>query len=116
MELSATFSSFLSELEGRWLSFKGRAASISLAESSTQETSSEEPFDTSLLKFGRKLSELRAILRSIDSTGTFTLPSIVVIGSQSSGKSSVVESIVGHEFLPKFVRYYLSNTRALILS
>jgi dynamin-like GTPase MGM1, mitochondrial len=30
-----------------------------------------------------------------------TLPSIVVIGSQSSGKSSVLEAIVGHEFLPK---------------
>lgn len=29
------------------------------------------------------------------------LPSIVVVGSQSSGKSSVLESIVGHEFLPK---------------
>ncbi|KAJ9065676.1 mitochondrial dynamin GTPase Msp1 [Entomophthora muscae] len=29
------------------------------------------------------------------------LPSIVVIGSQSSGKSSVLEAIVGREFLPK---------------
>ncbi|RKP00651.1 hypothetical protein CXG81DRAFT_6414, partial [Caulochytrium protostelioides] len=29
------------------------------------------------------------------------LPSIVVIGSQSSGKSSVLEALVGHAFLPK---------------
>ncbi|KAF0267366.1 hypothetical protein FOG48_03563 [Hanseniaspora uvarum] len=32
---------------------------------------------------------------------TINLPSIVVIGSQSSGKSSVLESIVGKDFLPK---------------
>ncbi|KAF8556145.1 hypothetical protein OG21DRAFT_1409737, partial [Imleria badia] len=29
------------------------------------------------------------------------LPSIVVICRQSSGKSTVLEAIVGHEFLPK---------------
>lgn len=31
----------------------------------------------------------------------FDFPSIVVIGSQSSGKSSVIESIVGRHFLPR---------------
>ena len=29
------------------------------------------------------------------------LPQIVVVGSQSSGKSSVLESIVGRDFLPR---------------
>jgi GTPase SAR1 family protein len=29
-----------------------------------------------------------------------------VIGSQSSGKSSVLESIVGHEFLPKYIYFF----------
>ena len=29
------------------------------------------------------------------------LPQIVVVGSQSSGKSSVIESIVGKDFLPR---------------
>lgn len=29
------------------------------------------------------------------------LPQIVVIGSQSSGKSSVLENIVGRDFLPR---------------
>ena len=29
------------------------------------------------------------------------LPQIVVVGSQSSGKSSVLENIVGRDFLPR---------------
>ena len=43
------------------------------------------------------------MLLSIDQSDALKLPSIVVIGSQSSGKSSVLEAIVGHEFLPKCV-------------
>merc|ERR1712137_1351248 len=34
-------------------------------------------------------------------TETIDLPQIVVIGSQSSGKSSVLENIVGRDFLPR---------------
>ncbi|KAF9980739.1 dynamin-like GTPase mgm1 [Modicella reniformis] len=49
----------------------------------------------------KKLIEIRNVLNSIDHNDTLKLPSIVVIGSQSSGKSSVLEAIVGHEFLPK---------------
>ncbi|OXV07658.1 hypothetical protein Egran_04574 [Elaphomyces granulatus] len=49
----------------------------------------------------RKMIEIRSILQQIGQSSTLTLPSIVVIGSQSSGKSSVLEAIVGHEFLPK---------------
>ena len=46
--------------------------------------------------------EVRNILKTVDhESDSLTLPSIVVIGSQSSGKSSVLEAIVGHEFLPK---------------
>ena len=51
----------------------------------------------------RKLIEIRSMLLSIDQSDALKLPSIVVIGSQSSGKSSVLEAIVGHEFLPKYV-------------
>lgn len=54
-----------------------------------------------LMNLTRKLIEIRSILLSIDQTDNLKLPSIVVIGSQSSGKSSVLEAIVGHEFLPK---------------
>lgn len=49
----------------------------------------------------KKLIEIRQVLLSIDQSDSLKLPSIVVIGSQSSGKSSVLEAIVGHEFLPK---------------
>ncbi|PWN48515.1 hypothetical protein IE53DRAFT_389281 [Violaceomyces palustris] len=75
---------------------------------------SEEPQEDSQVRSGlpssteelmlltRKLIEVRNILKSIDhDSDKLTLPSIVVIGSQSSGKSSVLEAIVGHEFLPK---------------
>ncbi|TXT08669.1 hypothetical protein VHUM_02797 [Vanrija humicola] len=54
-----------------------------------------------LLQLTRKLIEIRTVLLSIDQSDALKLPSIVVIGSQSSGKSSVLEAIVGHEFLPK---------------
>ena len=29
------------------------------------------------------------------------LPQLVIVGAQSSGKSSIIESIVGKEFLPR---------------
>jgi GTP-binding protein EngB required for normal cell division len=54
-----------------------------------------------LLQLTRKLIEIRTVLLSVDQSDALKLPSIVVIGSQSSGKSSVLEAIVGHEFLPK---------------
>jgi hypothetical protein len=54
-----------------------------------------------LMHLTRKLIEIRSMLISIDQSDALKLPSIVVIGSQSSGKSSVLEAIVGHEFLPK---------------
>jgi len=51
----------------------------------------------------RKMIEIRSTLQMLGQNEDFKLPSIVVIGSQSSGKSSVLESIVGHEFLPKYI-------------
>ncbi|TDL25567.1 hypothetical protein BD410DRAFT_717362 [Rickenella mellea] len=54
-----------------------------------------------LMHLTKKLIGIRSMLLSIDQSDTLKLPSIVVIGSQSSGKSSVLEAIVGHEFLPK---------------
>jgi dynamin-like GTPase MGM1, mitochondrial len=56
-----------------------------------------------LMHLTRKLIEIRTMLLSIDQSDALKLPSIVVIGSQSSGKSSVLEAIVGHVFLPKCV-------------
>lgn len=55
-----------------------------------------------MVNLTKQMIEIRAILNKVDSSSAnLTLPSIVVIGSQSSGKSSVLESIVGKEFLPK---------------
>ncbi|ODV78386.1 mitochondrial dynamin-like GTPase [Suhomyces tanzawaensis NRRL Y-17324] len=56
--------------------------------------------DDEMMNLTRQMIEIRNLLASIDHD-TIKLPSIVVIGSQSSGKSSVLESIVGQEFLPK---------------
>ena len=61
---------------------------------------SEQETDDHMLNLTRQMIEIRNLLASIDHDG-IKLPSIVVIGSQSSGKSSVLESIVGQEFLPK---------------
>jgi GTP-binding protein EngB required for normal cell division len=50
----------------------------------------------------KKMIEVRDVLQAAGLGDKLTaLPSIVVIGSQSSGKSSVLESLVGHHFLPK---------------
>jgi dynamin-like GTPase MGM1, mitochondrial len=79
------------------------------SEESEEEEANQSDVDgdtsppTDLLGLTRKLISIRNILRSIDQSDALTLPSIVVIGSQSSGKSSVLEAIVGQEFLPKYV-------------
>lgn len=57
--------------------------------------------DDQMMVLTRKMIEIRNMLNTVGQGGALTLPSIVVIGSQSSGKSSVLEAIVGHEFLPK---------------
>ncbi|CAK3801137.1 msp1, mitochondrial [Lecanosticta acicola] len=57
--------------------------------------------DDQMMMLTRKMIEIRSLLQSIGQSESLTLPSIVVVGSQSSGKSSVLEAIVGHEFLPK---------------
>jgi dynamin-like GTPase MGM1, mitochondrial len=57
--------------------------------------------DEQMMLFTKKMIEIRSLLQTVGQSESLTLPSIVVIGSQSSGKSSVLEAIVGHEFLPK---------------
>lgn len=57
--------------------------------------------DDQMMILTKKMIEIRSILQTVGQSSSLSLPSIVVIGSQSSGKSSVLEAIVGHEFLPK---------------
>lgn len=57
--------------------------------------------DDQMMLLTKKMIQIRSLLQTVGQSDALTLPSIVVIGSQSSGKSSVLEAIVGHEFLPK---------------
>lgn len=83
-------------------------AGLSVATDTDSEEESEEGTEEQMKgdevgfqQLTKKLIEIRQVLLSIDQSDSLKLPSIVVIGSQSSGKSSVLEAIVGHEFLPK---------------
>ncbi|KAI9066319.1 hypothetical protein FKP32DRAFT_1566324 [Trametes sanguinea] len=76
------------------------ATSLSATDSKATEADGDGR-QNGLMNLTRKLIEIRTMLISIDQSDALKLPSIVVIGSQSSGKSSVLEAIVGHEFLPK---------------
>jgi len=77
------------------------AATMSSPSDSQSKQSVLDAQQNGLMHLTRKLIEIRTMLLSIDQNDALKLPSIVVIGSQSSGKSSVLEAIVGHEFLPK---------------
>ncbi|KAF3311236.1 dynamin-like GTPase mgm1 [Orbilia oligospora] len=80
---------------------KTAAATAAVLGYSGGEDDKQSARDDQMMVLTRKMIEIRTILQRVGQTGALTLPSIVVIGSQSSGKSSVLEAIVGHEFLPK---------------
>jgi dynamin 1-like protein len=46
------------------------------------------------------LNQLQSVL-GLTGSNDILLPQLVVVGSQSSGKSSVLENIVGRDFLPR---------------
>ncbi|KAK6435877.1 mitochondrial dynamin GTPase Msp1 [Oleoguttula sp. CCFEE 5521] len=79
------------------------AAAFALDGDGEQDMRSEESAarDDQMMVLTKKMIEIRSLLQTIGQSESLTLPSIVVVGSQSSGKSSVLEAIVGHEFLPK---------------
>lgn len=87
--------------------FTAMLAATTLSPSDSKATiedldpSNSDSRQNGLMNLTKKLIEIRTMLLSIDQSDALKLPSIVVIGSQSSGKSSVLEAIVGHEFLPK---------------
>lgn len=61
----------------------------------------DEEKDNVLFKKLRKLISLVDQLRDCGVTGYIKLPRIASLGIQSSGKSSVLESIVGLYFFPR---------------
>lgn len=46
-------------------------------------------------------SKLQDVIGAVGQSTNLDLPQIVVVGGQSSGKSSVLESLVGRSFLPR---------------
>jgi replication fork clamp-binding protein CrfC len=76
-------------------------AAVALNTGNDDPTSSDSYNANQMMILTRKMIEIRHLLHEIGQSKTLQLPSIVVIGSQSSGKSSVLEALVGHEFLPK---------------
>ena len=54
-----------------------------------------------LLPIINKLQDVTALIADQHQAKAIELPQIAVVGSQSSGKSSVLESIVGRDFLPR---------------
>ncbi|KAB1993786.1 hypothetical protein ERO13_D13G049100v2 [Gossypium hirsutum] len=60
--------------------------------------SSVAPLGSSVIPIVNKLQDIFA---QLGSQSTIELPQVAVVGSQSSGKSSVLESLVGRDFLPR---------------
>ena len=79
------------------------AAAYGLDKSNEGDSRAEDDIakDDQMMVLTKKMIEIRNILQKVGQSSSLTMPSIVVIGSQSSGKSSVLEAVVGHEFLPK---------------
>lgn len=51
----------------------------------------------------RKVISIVDLLRDIGLGSQLSLPKVIVLGTQSSGKSSLLEQIVGLDFLPRGV-------------
>lgn len=79
----------------------GAAFGYTMSPEDDERSDEEEARDDQMMMLTKKMIEIRSILQVVGQSNALILPSIVVIGSQSSGKSSVLEAIVGHEFLPK---------------
>ncbi|MCL7034211.1 hypothetical protein MKW94_030674 [Papaver nudicaule] len=68
------------------------------AQQPTTSPSSSSPLGHSVIPIVNKLQDIFA---QLGSSSTIELPQVAVVGSQSSGKSSVLEALVGRDFLPR---------------
>ncbi|CAA7405634.1 unnamed protein product [Spirodela intermedia] len=62
------------------------------------QAASADPVGHSVIPIVNKLQD---IFSQLGSSSTIDLPQVIVVGSQSSGKSSVLEALVGRDFLPR---------------
>ncbi|KAG7011559.1 Dynamin-related protein 3A [Cucurbita argyrosperma subsp. argyrosperma] len=65
---------------------------------SSSSSSAASPLGNSVIPIVNKLQDIFA---QLGSQSTIELPQVAVVGSQSSGKSSVLEALVGRDFLPR---------------
>ncbi|CAA0830999.1 Dynamin-related protein 3A [Striga hermonthica] len=65
---------------------------------SANNTAAAAPLGHSVIPIVNKLQDIFA---QLGSQSTIELPQVAVVGSQSSGKSSVLEALVGRDFLPR---------------
>lgn len=79
----------------------GAAFGYSQSSEDDERSGEQVARDDQMMLLTKKMIGIRSMLQLVGQSDNLILPSIVVIGSQSSGKSSVLEAIVGHEFLPK---------------
>lgn len=47
------------------------------------------------------INKIQDVFATVGLNDSIDLPQIAVVGSQSSGKSSVLENVVGRDFLPR---------------
>ncbi|KAF6149151.1 hypothetical protein GIB67_026007 [Kingdonia uniflora] len=73
-------------------------ADESTSSSSSSSSSPSSPLGHSVIPIVNKLQDIFA---QLGSSSTIELPQVAVVGSQSSGKSSVLEALVGRDFLPR---------------
>ncbi|XP_019440334.1 PREDICTED: dynamin-related protein 3A-like isoform X2 [Lupinus angustifolius] len=66
--------------------------------SSSSSSSSNSPLGSSVISLVNRLQD---IFSRVGTQSTIDLPQVAVVGSQSSGKSSVLEALVGRDFLPR---------------
>ncbi|XP_041991528.1 dynamin-related protein 3A-like [Salvia splendens] len=66
--------------------------------SASNATGTAAPLGQSVIPIVNKLQD---IFSQLGSQSTIELPQVAVVGSQSSGKSSVLEALVGRDFLPR---------------
>ncbi|CAN1811682.1 Dynamin-related protein 3A [Linum perenne] len=70
-----------------------------------EEERSQSPSPSSVLALGSSVipivNNLQEIFAQLGSQSAIDLPQVAVVGSKSSGKSSVLEAVVGRDFLPR---------------
>lgn len=72
--------------------------SVSFSGSSQSQAMIPGPVGSSMIPIVNKLQD---IFTQLGNSSTIDLPQVAVVGSQSSGKSSVLEALVGRDFLPR---------------